>query len=168
MLVSTLRIIRLSVNGRTIDVPVQAGDSLLDVLRDRLGFTGPKKGCGSGDCGACTVTVNQKAVCSCIYPAIHAEGKEVVTIEGLAAEGTLHPLQDAFIRNGAAQCGFCIPGMLMASKAFLDENEEPSEEAIRAAISGNLCRCTGYAKIVKSVQEAAQQLRGQRSVSRRI
>ena len=151
-------VIKIKVNGQLAEVVCQAGSSLLDVLRDYLQLTGSKKGCGSGDCGACTVIVDQKAVCSCIYLAAQAAGKEVLTVEGLASENELHPLQKAFIKNGAAQCGFCIPGILMSSKALVDERPDASEQDIREALGGNLCRCTGYVKIVQSVREAAAEI----------
>jgi len=150
-------VLAMKVNGEPAEVVCEADSSLLDVLRDTLQLTGSKKGCGSGDCGACTVIVDHQAVCSCIYLAAQAAGKEILTVEGLESENDLHPLQKAFIRNGAAQCGFCIPGILMASKALLDEKPTASEEEIRDALGGNLCRCTGYVKIVKSVREVASE-----------
>lgn len=150
-------VLRMKVNGEQTEVVCEPGSSLLDVLREHLQLTGSKKGCGSGDCGACTVIVDHKAVCSCIYLAAQAAGKEVLTVEGLEDESGLHPLQKAFIKNGAAQCGFCIPGILMSSKALLDDEPDASVEAIRAALGGNLCRCTGYVKIVKSVREVARE-----------
>lgn len=150
-------ILAMSVNGELVEVVCDPGSSLLDVLRDHLQLTGSKKGCGSGDCGACTVIVDRKPVCSCIYLAAQAAGKQVLTVEGLENENELHPLQKAFVQNGAAQCGFCIPGVLMSSKALLDENPDASEEDIREALGGNLCRCTGYVKIVKAVREVATQ-----------
>ena len=125
------------------------------MIREELGLTGTKEGCGSGECGACTVLVNGEAVNSCLYPAVEIEGKELQTIEGLASkEGTLHPLQKAFIENGGIQCGFCSPGMIMSSKALLEENPNATEDEIKHALAGNICRCTGYLQIVESVKAA--------------
>jgi carbon-monoxide dehydrogenase small subunit len=134
--------------------------TLLTLLRDKLNLTGTKKGCGTGDCGACTVLINGRAVNSCVYLAVYADGGNVLTIEGLERDGELDPIQEAFIRNGAVQCGFCIPGMIMSAKALLDKNENPTEDEIKKSISGNLCRCTGYVRIIKSIQAAAANIRG--------
>ena len=132
--------------------------TLLQVLRDRLGLTGTKEGCGMGECGACTVLLDGKTVNSCIYPALEAEGKNVTTIEGVAdARGGLHPIQKAFVEYGAVQCGFCTPGMVLSAKALLDENPKPTEEEIRNGIAGNLCRCTGYLQIVEAIKAASGQ-----------
>jgi carbon-monoxide dehydrogenase small subunit len=129
---------------------------LLELIRDHLHLTGTKEGCGTGDCGACTVLLNNKPVNSCLVLAIEADGKEILTIEGLAENGKLHPLQEAFIEHGAVQCGFCTSGMILTAKAFLDENPSPSEEDVKRAISGNLCRCTGYVKITKAILAASK------------
>lgn len=142
--------ISITVNGEKKQFFIAAHDILLDVLR-REGYTGVKKGCGTGDCGACTVIVNGKAVNSCMMMAAQADGAEILTIEGLAQHGRLHPLQQAFLDHGAAQCGFCIPGMILSAKAFLDENPQPTEQEVREAILGNICRCTGYKKQVEAI-----------------
>lgn len=142
--------ISVIINGTPKKLAIQANDILLDVLR-REGYTGVKKGCGTGDCGACTVIVNGKAVNSCLMMAAQADGKTIITIEGLAQEGQLHPLQQAFVEHGAAQCGFCIPGMILSAKALLDEQPQPTETDVREAILGNLCRCTGYKKQVEAI-----------------
>ena len=152
------REIELRVNGQSHQVVVKPQDLLVDVLREQIGLTGTKKGCGTGECGACTVLIDGRPVNSCLVIAVRAQGKEILTIEGLGTPEQLHPLQQAFIENAAVQCGFCAPGMLLAAKALLDQNQFPTEREIRQAISGNLCRCTGYAKIVKAVQSAAQAL----------
>jgi len=146
-------------NGKPCSVAVEPGAVLLDVLRNDLGLTGTKRGCGEGECGACTVLVDGRVVNSCLYPAAKVAGCEVLTVEGLGSATALHPLQEAFLAQGAVQCGFCTPGMLLAAKALLDENSEPTEEQIRSAMSGNLCRCTGYTKIVAAVQAAAAVMR---------
>ncbi len=150
------RQIELRVNGQSFTVLVKPQDLLVDVLRDQLGFTGTKKGCGTGECGACTILLDGKPVNSCLMPALRARNKDIITIEGLGTPEHLHPLQQAFIENAAVQCGFCAPGMLLSAKALLDANSHPTETEIRQAISGNLCRCTGYAKIVQAVKAAAQ------------
>lgn len=148
--------IKLKVNRRNITVSVKPTDILVDVLRDKLGLTGTKKSCGQGDCGACTVLMDGKAVNSCLMLALDAQGQEITTIEGLEGEdGTLHPLQEAFVENAAIQCGFCTPGMILSAKSLLDEIPHPTEEEVRQALSGNLCRCTGYAKIVQAVLDAS-------------
>ena len=148
-------ILNCVVNGETVEVLVQPYVTLLDALREDLDLTGPKEGCGTGDCGACTVHLDGQPVASCLMLAMQARGREVRTIEGLAATGVLHPLQDAFVRLGVPQCGFCIPGVLMAAAALLAENPRPSEEEIRYGIAGNLCRCTGYTKMLSAITEAA-------------
>jgi carbon-monoxide dehydrogenase small subunit len=148
-------ILTCTVNDEPVEVIVRPYDTLLDVLREELGLTGPKEGCGTGDCGACTVHLDGKPVASCLVLAMQARGRAVRTIEGLGRNGTLHPLQDAFVRLGVAQCGFCIPGVLMAAAALLAENPRPTEEEIRYGIAGNLCRCTGYTKMLAAIGEAA-------------
>ena len=148
--------IKLKVNGRNYSIPVKPTDTLVDVLREGLGLTGTKKSCGLGDCGACTVLMDGKAINSCLTLAMDAQGREITTIEGLEREdGTLDPLQEAFIENGAIQCGFCTPGMILSAKALLDEIPNPTEEEVRQGLSGNLCRCTGYAKIIRAVLDAS-------------
>lgn len=147
--------IELTVNGERCRFDVPAHRRLIDLLRRDLEMTGTHEGCGEGDCGACTVIVNGEAVNACLMLAVEADGAQVLTIEGLAKADKLHPLQEAFIREGAIQCGFCSPGMIMASKALLDKNPKPTEEEVRRALQGNLCRCTGYTKIVKAVLSLA-------------
>lgn len=148
--------ITLNVNGSPYAADVKVNKALLDVLRDDLGFTGTKEGCGSGDCGACTILLDGKAVNACLVLAVEADNKEILTVEGLARDGKLDPLQEAFIQEFALQCGFCTPGMLMAGKALLAENPAPTEYEVRKAIAGNLCRCTGYVRIVKAILRASQ------------
>lgn len=150
------RRISFLLNGELQELDVEDHWTLLYLLREKLGLTGTKEGCGSGECGACTVVVDGKAINSCLYLAVEADGKEVLTIEGMAApDGTLHPLQRAFVEHGAIQCGFCTPGMIMSAKALLDENPNPTEEEIRHALAGNLCRCTGYIQIFRAIEAAA-------------
>jgi carbon-monoxide dehydrogenase small subunit len=149
------QILSCIVNGESIEVLVQPYVTLLDALREDLGLTGPKEGCGTGDCGACTIHLDGEPVASCLMLAMQARGREVRTIEGLGANGALHPLQEAFVRLGVPQCGFCIPGALMAAAALLNEHPRPTEEQIRYGIAGNLCRCTGYTKMVAAITEAA-------------
>jgi carbon-monoxide dehydrogenase small subunit len=144
-----------TVNDEAVEVLVQPWDTLLDALRERLGLTGPKEGCGTGDCGACTAHVDGKPVASCLMLAVQARGRKVRTIEGLGQPGALHPLQEAFVRHGVPQCGFCIPGVLMAAAALLAENPRPTPEEIRYGIAGNLCRCTGYTEMINAISEAA-------------
>jgi len=153
------RNIQFTLNGKTLAMEVPNHRLLLDLLRDEIGLTGTKEGCGTGDCGACTVYLNAKPVNSCLVLAGELDGAEIVTIEGLKIGPELHPIQKAFMQAGGAQCGYCTPGMLMMSKALLDENPNPTEEEIRFALSGNLCRCTGYAKIIEAVKQAAAELR---------
>ncbi len=145
-------------NGELYEVTIPPWRTLLDVLRNDLGFTGAKKSCDTGDCGGCTVIVDGKPILSCLTLAIEAQGKDILTIEGLATDGQLHPLQQAFVEHGAIQCGFCTPGMILSAKALLDENPKPTEEEVRQGISGNLCRCTGYIKIIEAIMAASQQL----------
>jgi len=154
--------ITLTVNGRTMIVKTRLDSTLLNVLRDDLGLTGTKDGCGHGDCGACIVVMNGQAVNSCLVLAAQAEGANVLTIEGLAYNGLLHALQRCFIEAGAIQCGFCTPGMLMSSFALLGANPNPTTSEIKAAISGNLCRCTGYQAIIDAVGMAAIELQQMR------
>jgi carbon-monoxide dehydrogenase small subunit len=152
--------IKTYVNGNERDLVVDPTATLLHVLRDMLGLTGTKEGCSTGYCGACTVLVDDKAINSCLYPAVDAAGREITTIEALAgADGALHALQDAFIDQTGVQCGFCTPGMILSAAAFLAENPEPTETQTRAALAGNLCRCTGYQSIVRAVLAAAGKLR---------
>lgn len=147
-------------NGDEVTAEVPPTWSLLKTLREYFELTGPKEGCGAGECGACTVIVDGNAVNSCIFPVAEAEGRSVTTIEGIASrDGTLHPLQRAFIENNGVQCGFCTSGMIMSAKALLDQNPEPTEDEIRTSISGNLCRCTGYVQIVESIQKASEMLK---------
>jgi carbon-monoxide dehydrogenase small subunit len=147
------REIKLMLNGNQIFVAIEDNWTLLYRLREKLGLTGVKEGCGQGECGACTVIVDGLAVNSCLYFAVEVDGKDVLTIEGLAAaDGTLHPLQKSFVENGGIQCGFCTPGMILSAKALLDENPRATEADIKQALAGNLCRCTGYVQIVESVE----------------
>ena len=150
-----LVLLKMVVNGKSVEVKVDPTWTLLYVLREELKLTGTKKGCEKGDCGACTVLLEGNPVNSCLVLALQAEGKKVETIEGLGTADSLHPLQKSFIANGAVQCGFCTPGMLLSAAALLKKNPSPTEKEIRTAISGNLCRCTGYAKIVKAIQNVA-------------
>ena len=152
------RTIELTVNGDSHTAIIDARETLLDSLRYKLDFMGPKEGCGNGNCGACTVELNGRLVNSCLVLTLEAEGAEVTTVEGVAAGDQLHPVQRAFIDNAGLQCGFCTPGFIMSAKALLERNPNPSEAEIRLAISGNLCRCTGYDKIVKAIQAASQAL----------
>ncbi len=147
------------INGDEREFLCAPDETLLDVLRDRLGLTGSKEGCGTGDCGACSVMLNGRLVCSCLVLAAEAEGAEVDTIEGMAEGQVLHPLQRVFIEKAALQCGICTPGILVAAKALLEKNPDPSETEIRYWLAGNLCRCTGYDKIIRAVQEAAAEIR---------
>ena len=144
-----------TVNGDPVQYVCPADESLLDVLRNRLNMTGSKEGCGTGDCGACSITMDGRLVCSCLVLGAEAEGRTIETVEGLSEGGELHPLQEKFIEHAAFQCGICTPGFLVAAKALLDRNANPNEEEIRYALAGNLCRCTGYDKIVRAVQDAA-------------
>lgn len=148
-----------TINNDPVEYVCPADESLMDVLRDRLGLMGVKEGCGTGDCGACSITLDGQLVCSCLVLGAEAEGRAITTVEGMADGQNLHPLQEQFINNAALQCGICTPGFLIAAKALLDENSDPTETEIRYALAGNLCRCTGYDKIVKAVQAAAKDLR---------
>ena len=149
-----------AVNGEAVEFLADTRDSLLDSLRDSLGLTGTKEGCGTGDCGACSVVVDGTLVCSCLMLGVEAQGKQIETIEGMANGDALHPLQRKFIEHAALQCGFCTPGILVASKALLEKNRDPSEEEVRYWLAGNLCRCTGYDKIIRAVMDAAEEMRG--------
>jgi len=146
-------------NEQPVTVEVQADTLLIALLRETLGLTGTKQGCGEGECGACTVLVNNEAVNACIFPAWKVENACVMTVEGLGTGGNLHPLQEAFLEAGAVQCGFCTPGMLMSSYALLQKKIEPAEDEIKEALAGNLCRCTGYVKIIDAVQKASQKMK---------
>jgi len=148
--------VRFRVNGQDQEVLIDPRDTILDTLRLNLGLTGTKEGCGRGNCGSCTVLINGKAVNSCLVFAVEVQGQEIITIEGLQQGGRLHPLQQAFIDEGAVQCGFCTPGVIMAAKAFLNSNPHPSEIEVRQAIAGNLCRCTGYDKIVRAILKVVE------------
>ncbi len=147
------------INGDPVEYLCEPDETLLDVLRDRLGLTGSKEGCGTGDCGACSVTVDGRLVCSCLVLGAEAEGAEIGTIEGLAPGETLHPLQQKFIEHAALQCGICTPGILVAAKSLLEHNPDPTEEETRYWLAGNLCRCTGYDKIIRAVMDAAADMR---------
>ena len=151
--------INCTVNGEAVDFLAADSSSLLDALRDELGLTGAKEGCGTGDCGSCSILVDGRVTCSCLMFAPEAEGREITTVEGMADGEHLHPLQQTFLEGAALQCGVCTPGFLVAAKALLDENPDPTETEIRYGLAGNLCRCTGYDKIIRAVQEAAVQLR---------
>ena len=153
------QILTFTLNGEPIQLEIESHLTLLQVLREELELPGTKEGCGMGECGACTVLLDGKTVNSCIFPALEAEGKSVVTIEGVAdTKRGLHPIQKAFIEHGAIQCGFCTPGMVLSAKALLDENPKPTEEEIRNGIAGNLCRCTGYLQIIEAIKAASNQL----------
>ncbi len=151
--------IRFTVNGRVEERDVREDERLLDLIRDDLQLTGTKEGCGEGECGACTVVIDGKAIASCLVLAPQVDGKEILTVEGLAPGEELHPIQRAFVEKGAVQCGFCTPGFIMSTYALLTVNTDPSDEEIMAALEGNLCRCTGYAKILDAVRYAAQLMR---------
>jgi aerobic carbon-monoxide dehydrogenase small subunit len=152
--------ITLYINGDTYPVAVEPSRTLAEVLREDLNLIGTKIGCETGDCGACTVLINGKSVTSCLSLAVESDGKEITTIEGLSTKGnTLHPIQEAFVEQGAIQCGYCTPGMILSAKYLLDQNPEPTETEIRQALSGNLCRCTGYNRIVKAVMAAGKKIK---------
>ena len=152
-------LVSTTINGDSVEFACEANESLLDVLRNRLGLTGAKEGCGTGDCGACSVQVDGRLVCSCLVLGVEAEGREIETVEGMANGTELHPLQSKFLEHAALQCGVCTPGFLIAAKALLERNPDPTEEEIRFGLAGNLCRCTGYDKIVRAVQDAAKVMR---------
>jgi len=152
--------IELKVNGEIHTLEIESQRTLLEVLREELGLTGTKEACGKGDCGGCTVLIDGEPVFSCLTLALEARGKDIVTIEGVAEGEKLHPLQQAFVDYGAIQCGFCTPGMILSAKSLLDKNTNPTEAEIKEAISGTLCRCTGYVKIIEAIQEAAKKIGG--------
>ena len=147
------------VNGDDVEFLCDPRETLLDVLRDRLNLTGTKEGCGTGDCGACTVTIEDRLVCSCLMLGVEASGKSIRTIEGMAQGDKLHPLQKKFVEHAALQCGICTPGILVAAKNLLEKNPDPNEEQVRYWLAGNLCRCTGYDKIIRAVLDAAEEMR---------
>jgi len=151
--------VNAKVNGDAVEFLCDPRETLLDVLRDHLGLTGSKEGCGTGDCGACTVELDGRLVCSCLVLGAEAEGKEIATVEGIAEGETLHPLQRKFIEHAALQCGICTPGILVAAKNLLEANPDPSETEVRYWLAGNLCRCTGYDKIIRAVMDAAAEMR---------
>jgi carbon-monoxide dehydrogenase small subunit len=153
------RHIKTTINGDPVEFVCEADEALLDVLRDRLALTGAKEGCGTGDCGACSIMLDDRLVCSCLVLGMEAEGRKIETIEGMAQGGDLHPLQRKFLEHAALQCGICTPGFLIAAKALLERNPDPSETEVRFWLAGNLCRCTGYDKIVRAVMDAAVELR---------
>ena len=153
-----MAVLHTTINGEAITAEVDPSISLAQFLRDNLYLTGTKIGCGKGECGACTIIMDGKSVTSCIIPVLRAEGAVIQTIEGVAKNGKLHPLQEECINQGAVQCGFCTPGMIMSAKALLDENPEPKKEEIREALGGNICRCTGYVNIERAVEAAAQRI----------
>ncbi len=150
--------VKFRVNGDSREIYVDAHRTLLEVLRDELELTGVKEGCGNGNCGACTVNLDGRAVNACLMLAVEAEGHDILTVEGVARESALHPIQETFIEETALQCGFCTPGFIMSAKAFLEQHPSPTEEEIRMAVAGNLCRCTGYDKIVRAIAAAAQRM----------
>ena len=153
------RRIRITVNGEDHELEVEPRKTLLDIIREDLHLHGTKKMCDMGECGSCTVLLDGLAVNACLVLAVHADGRRIETIEGVAREGVLHPVQQAFVDEGAVQCGFCTPGMVLTAKAFLEKHPDPTEEEIKRAISGNLCRCTGYVRIVKAIRTAATRMK---------
>lgn len=152
-------LVSTTINGDPIDFACPPEETLLDSLRDRVGLTGVKEGCGTGDCGSCSVTLDGRLMCSCLVLSAEVEGRQVGTVEGMVENGQLHPLQESFIDNAALQCGICTPGFLIAANALLERNPSPTEKEIRYALAGNLCRCTGYDKIVRAVQVASKEMR---------
>jgi carbon-monoxide dehydrogenase small subunit len=158
--------VSLTLNGESVEFLCEAHQTLLDVLRDELHLTGTKEGCATGDCGACSVTVNGRLTCSCLMFGVEAQGKKIETIEGMSSGDKLHPLQQKFLEHAALQCGVCTPGVLIAARALLEKNPDPTEEEVRFGLAGNLCRCTGYNKIVEAVLAAAQDMRSSKSADR--
>jgi carbon-monoxide dehydrogenase small subunit len=154
--------IQFTLNGQPHELSVQPWKTLLQLIREDLKLTGTKEGCGHGECGSCTVLMEGKTVNSCLVPAVEADNKEIITIEGLSTGETLHPIQEAFVSHSGMQCGFCTPGMIMSAKVLLDSNHDPSEDEIREGIAGNFCRCTGYTKIIESVSAAAEAMKGEK------
>jgi len=154
-------LIKLKINEKNYEFRIEPNILLLDLIREQAGLTGTKRGCDTGECGACTVLINGVPVNSCLVLAIETDGKEITTIEGLSNNGKIYSIQEAFVEEGAVQCGFCTPGMILSSKALLDNNPNPTEEEIKKAIAGNLCRCTGYSKIIKAIMSAARKMRGE-------
>ncbi|MEJ6593298.1 MAG: (2Fe-2S)-binding protein [SAR86 cluster bacterium] len=152
-------LVSTTINGDAVQFACPTDEVLLDSLRNRVGLTGAKEGCGTGDCGACSITLDGRLVCACLVLGVEANGREIGTVEGMVEGGKLHPLQEKFIEHAALQCGICTPGFLVAAKTLLERNPNPSEEQIRYALAGNLCRCTGYDKIVRAVQAAAKEMR---------
>jgi len=152
------RKIKIKVNGKGHELSVKSNELLLNVLRDKLGLLGTKYGCGTGDCGACTVMINDEPKLSCLTLAVTVDGAEITTIEGIATNGKLHPIQKAFVKHGAIQCGFCIPGIIIMAKSFLEENPRPTDEEIKAALKGHMCRCTGYVNIIKAIKAASVEM----------
>ncbi len=155
--------VEAKINGEQMEFLCEPQQSMLDVLRDTLRLTGTKEGCATGDCGACSVLLDGRLICSCLMLAVESNGRQITTIEGISRGETLHPIQQKFLQHAALQCGICTPGFVVAAKALLDENPDPTEEEIRYHLAGNLCRCTGYDKIIRAVQDAAQTLRGEAS-----
>lgn len=153
--------VETTINGAAAEFLCQPHETLLDVLRDELNLTGTKEGCGTGDCGACSVTLDGRLVCSCLVLAAEVSGREVGTVEGVASGGELHPIQQKFLEHAALQCGICTPGLVVASKALLEKNPDPTEEEARYYLAGNLCRCTGYDKVIRAVLDAASEMRGE-------
>jgi len=164
--IPTRKKIEFILNGRPTRIDIEPDELLIDVLRDRLLLTGTKKGCGEGECGACTILLNGKPVNSCLLPAMKVAGQAVLTIEGLAPDEALDPIQESFLEAGAVQCGFCSPGAILAAKALLDEQKNPDEAAIKSALSGNICRCTGYVQIIEAVKLAAEKMNAQPPASK--
>ncbi len=154
------RLINFKLNGRPVSIEVKDNELLINVLRDRLGVLSPKYGCGIGECGACTVLLDGEPVLSCLTLAVEVDGREITTVEGLAKDGKLHPVQEAFVEEGAIQCGYCTPGFILVAKRLLEEEKNPSEERIREYVRGNLCRCTGYVNIIKAIKRAAEKISG--------
>jgi len=153
--------VQTTINGDATEFLTEPHQTLLDVLRDDLKLTGTKEGCGTGDCGACSITLDGQLVCSCLVLAPEVEGRQVGTVEGIASPDSLHPIQNKFLEHAALQCGICTPGLMVATKALLDENPDPTEEEARYYLAGNLCRCTGYDKVIRAVLDAASELRGE-------